>query len=529
MSKSDMVSPTMKYILYCRKSSESEDRQVLSLESQESELKKLAESQKLEIVHTFKESMSAKAPGRPLFSEVLDLINKGKAQGVLCWKLDRLARNPVDGGSISWMLQQNILQSIKTIDRDYLPQDNVLMMAVELGMANQYIRDLSANVKRGNRTKIERGDWPNKAPFGYLNDRATKTVVIDPARAQYVVRTFDLYLTGSYSFNEISQLLYNEGLRTASGKKVLKSYIQRILNGIFYTGIMEKHGKYYRGNHEPLISKETFERAQNLLTERTRPRSQKLFFPLRGFLKCNNCGCALTSSIKKGHHYYYCTNGKKVCTEHKSYIRETHLYSLISEILDSLHFDEELVEIMYQAAKEKLDSQGLYYSKATETLETALGGLKTQESRLLDAFLSGNITKEVYDQRGLEMQNERVTIEQQLQELKSKNPVSTLEPTKEIFLRASRATKQFLEANDEKKRKIIENLLWNLSMKNKKVASMSLKSPYDIISKAPKTAQISELLAVWYDVGTYAISPKDEKTKGGMACLPLPHTDAAQR
>jgi len=231
----------MKYILYCRKSSESEDRQVLSLESQESELKKLAESQKLEIVHTFKESMSAKAPGRPLFSEVLDLINKGKAQGVLCWKLDRLARNPVDGGSISWMLQQNILQSIKTIDRDYLPQDNVLMMAVELGMANQYIRDLSANVKRGNRTKIERGDWPNKAPFGYLNDRATKTVVIDPARAQYVVRTFDLYLTGSYSFNEISQLLYNEFFIEVEGVenfrnqtiKVGFSYIAFVLRAHF--------------------------------------------------------------------------------------------------------------------------------------------------------------------------------------------------------------------------------------------------------------------------------------------------------
>ena len=484
----------MKYILYCRKSSESEDRQVLSLESQESELLKLAQSQNIEVVTTFRESMSAKAPGRPLFSEALDLISNGKAQGILCWKLDRLARNPVDGGSISWMLQQNILQSIKTIDRDYLPQDNVLMMAVELGMANQYVRDLSANVKRGNRTKLERGDWPNKAPFGYLNDRATKGILVDPVRSPYVTRTFDLYLTGSYSFSEISQLLYNEGLRTASGRKVLKSYIHRILNCIFYTGIMEKHGKYYRGNHEPLISKETFERTQDLLNGRTRPRSQKLFFPLRGFLSCDVCGCALTSSLKKGHHYYYCTNGKKVCTEHKSYIQETHLYSLVSEILESLHFDEELVEIMYQSAKEKLNSNGLYYSKATETLEATLIGLKTRESRLLDAFLAGNITKEVYDQKGLETQNERVSIERQLQELKSRNPVSTLEPTKEIFLRASRAKKEFLEANDTKKRSIIENLLWNLSMKNKEVASMSLKSPYDVIFKAPKTGQILELL-----------------------------------
>jgi len=95
---------------------------------------------------------------------MMEIISKGQADGIICWKLDHLARNPVDGGSISWLLQTSQIKHIKTAERDYLPTDNVLMMSVEFGMSNQYIRDLSANVKRGNRKKLRRGEWPNYAP-----------------------------------------------------------------------------------------------------------------------------------------------------------------------------------------------------------------------------------------------------------------------------------------------------------------------------------------------------------------------------
>src|SRR3989344_3850485 len=139
----------IKYYLYARKSSEAEDRQVASIDAQISELKKLAKESGLQIVKVFSEAKSAKQPGRPVFNEMLQLIKSGDAKGVVCWKLDRLARNPVDGGQISWMLQRAEIQHVQTYERSYYPSDNVLMMAVELGMANQFVRDLSINVKRG--------------------------------------------------------------------------------------------------------------------------------------------------------------------------------------------------------------------------------------------------------------------------------------------------------------------------------------------------------------------------------------------
>ena len=139
----------MRYFLYARKSTDVEDKQILSIEAQLAELRALAKQEQLNVVEVFVEKRSAKMPGRPIFSEMMARIQKGEAQGIVCWKIDRLARNPVDGGQVQWLLQNSTIQHIQTHDRAYYPADNVLMMSVEFGMANQYIRDLSVNVTRG--------------------------------------------------------------------------------------------------------------------------------------------------------------------------------------------------------------------------------------------------------------------------------------------------------------------------------------------------------------------------------------------
>lgn len=429
-------------------------------------------------------------------------ILSGEADAVLCWKIDRLTRNPVDGGQIQWLLQKEKIKCITTFEKSYYPNDNVLIMGIEQAMANQYIRELSVNVKRGNRAKLERGEWPNNAPFGYLNDKITKTIVVDPVRSPYVKRMVEIYLTGSYSFKEISNILYEEGLRTRTERKVLKSHVQRILSSVFYTGLMERDGKYYEGKHTPLISKETFEKTQDVMHGRTRPRTQKLFFPLRGFLTCENCGCALTSSLKKGHHYYYCTGNREHCNEHKSYMRETYLYEKVSEILDTVVFTERKIELMYQAAKEKIETDTGYSDHILKSLQTQLEGLRTKESLLLDTFLAEQISKELYDSRVLSFHNERIALTKQLKDAEHNQPALLLEPTKKVFLEASRAKNEFLEGNDTKKRNVLENLCWNLSLKEKTIHTVSLKSPYDVMRKAPKSGDISTLLAVWYEVGT---------------------------
>ena len=485
----------MKYIAYYRKSTEAEDRQLLSLDSQEREALSLAEKHNLIITKTFKESMSAKSSGRPLFNEMMKMIQSGKADSIVCWKLDRLARNFIDGGLIIDLLQRGVIKEIQTSEGVHKQGDDVMLMAIKFGMANQYSRNLSVDVKRGNREKLSRGGWPNRAPLGFLNDKATRTLVIDPTRAKYIPRAFELYLTGSHGFNDISDILYSEGFRSRTDKKVTKSYIQRILSSIFYTGIMERDGKYYQGNHQPLISKETFEKAQDVMSGRSHPKPQRLFFPLRGFMKCENCGCALTASLKKGHHYYYCTGNRENCEEHKSYMRENYLYEKVSAIFDGIAFSEGKIELMYQAAKERSGNDSAYSDQVLQTLQVQLNSLKTKESLLLDTFLAEQISKELYDGKMLGLHNEKIMIEKQIQEAKSKQPVNVLEPIKKVFLEASRARKEFLDGDDLKKRNILENLCWNLSIKEKTIHTASLKSPFDLMLKTPKNADFTTLCA----------------------------------
>jgi site-specific DNA recombinase len=486
----------MKYIIYCRKSSEAEDRQALSLESQESELLSLAKQEGFEVVRIMQESRSAKSLGRPVFKEVIDLISNGKADAILCWKLDRLARNPVDAGMVSMMLQENKLKCIRTFERVYLPTDNVLMMSVEFGMANQYVRDLSQNIKRGNRTKLERGGWPNHAPFGYLNSKADKSITVDPVRAPHVITAFNLYATGGYNLQQITDILFVNGLRSSSGKKVFKSSVHRIIQDPFYYGVMTREGRCYQGNHQPLISKEVFDRAQSVLNGNLRSKAKTHFFPLRGFMRCEVCGCMLTAARKKGHPYYYCTNGKGICSQHTSYIRSEVLEKQVGGIFEKIHFDERIINIMYKSAKEKTERSSGHLQAAVNHLQERLNSSQEKQRKLLESYLAKQTPEALYSQKITELHNDEISIQAELKVARQKleQGFSTLEPIKDIFLRAHRAKKEFLEGDDYKKREMLEIVLWNLTVKNKKVEQYQLKKPYQRLLKRPKRETISNLL-----------------------------------
>lgn len=295
-----------RYIIYCRKSTESEDRQIISIESQLAELHRLAERLHLSVIDVYQESKSAKAPGRPVFADVLKRIRQGRADGILCWKLDRLARNPIDGGEIIWLLQQGVIKHIQTHDRGYAPEDNVLVLNVEFGMANQFILDLSKNVKRGLRTKAEKGWLPGYAPLGYLNDRSrgkgAGTIVRDPERFDMVKKMWSLMLSGNSSPRKIHKLASEEWcFRTARNVMVPLCTVYRIFTSPFYCGIFEYpvgSGNWHEGSHEPMVSQEQYDRVQILLGRKGKPRPKKHSFPFLPLLSCGECGGRITAEEK---------------------------------------------------------------------------------------------------------------------------------------------------------------------------------------------------------------------------------------
>jgi DNA invertase Pin-like site-specific DNA recombinase len=198
------------YFIYCRKSSEAEDRQVLSIESQTRELEQIATKLNLSVAGILTESKSAKEPGRPVFNQMMQRLYRGEAVGIICWKLDRLARNPVDGGSIIWAIKQHGIRVMTPAQSYAREDDNIMLMYIEFGMAQKYVDDLSKNVKRGLKTKAEKGWYPSTPPSGYLSNKVRLTgevnVVKDPERFPLVRRMWDLMLTGLYTPPQILEL-----------------------------------------------------------------------------------------------------------------------------------------------------------------------------------------------------------------------------------------------------------------------------------------------------------------------------------
>ena len=232
--------------IYARKSSESEDRQVLSIDAQVQELKNLAQKRGLVVEKILTEAQSAKSPGRPIFSKLATDISLGKVQHVLCWKLDRLARNPVDGGAIIWAMKQHNLKIYTPTQSYSTAEDNIIMMYIEFGMAQKYIDDLSQNVKRGNRAKLENGGYPGLAPQGYVNNIADHTIEPDPDRFPLVRKMWDLMLTGSYSVPQITRTANEQwAYRTRKykrlgGRNLHPSSLYKIFSNPFYYGLIQR-------------------------------------------------------------------------------------------------------------------------------------------------------------------------------------------------------------------------------------------------------------------------------------------------
>ncbi len=412
---------------------------------------------------------------------------------MLVWKLDRLARNPIDQGQISWLLQQGIIGEIRTPFNSYFPKDNVLMSTVEFGMATQYSRDLSENVKRGNETKLQSGGLPGRAPIGYLNDTSNHTVVMDAKTAPIITEAFHLYATGNYNTRSIADYIFDHGIKTGSGKKYTRSMIDHVLRNPFYYGQIKRKDVLYAGNHKPLISRALFDDVQTVLSGKSVVRKSKHFFPIRGFASCAFCGCSITGEVQRGIKYFHCTNGKKNCDQKSNFVRGNILDEMVASVLGELETDPEMIELSYSAAKEMYINNTDLVKTKIQHLKNEVLDSKNKLNKILDYLTDGVITKEVYKSKSEALEANIKSTEEEIFSLSNgniKDALVTFEQTKKALLQAHYAKDLYLNGDDYKKRELLEILLSNIAIADKKVQSYRFKTEFQLVSEVPKNASL---------------------------------------
>ncbi|HVT16672.1 MAG TPA: recombinase family protein [Thermoanaerobaculia bacterium] len=467
----------MKYFLYCRKSSEAEDRQVLSIESQKSEMARIAAGWAGDaIVATFEESMSAKAPGRPIFEDMLRRVEKGEADGVVAWHPDRLARNSVDGGRIIFLLDKGQLKDLKfaTLTFENNPQGK-FMLSIIFGYSKYYVDSLSENIRRGIRTKLEKGWLPNMAPTGYLNDREGRTIIPDPERFPLMRRMWDLMLTGTYSPRQILEIATDQwGLRTkkrkrTGGKALTLGALYKILGEPFYAGVIERHGRSYPGKHEPMVTLEEFERVQDLLGRPGRPRPKVREFAFTGLIRCGACGCAVTAEEKVKPSglrfvYYHCTRKRKPgCTEPA--ISLPKLEEAILKFLSELSVPDEIHRWTVARLEEAAGEETAIDAVGRRSAEAAMAAVLKQLDNLTLMRVRDLISEEEFVKQRELLNREKLRLAQQAEAA----PQAWLEPARMLVSFNLRALSWFQTRDLEIQRLILAVAGSNSTLKGREL------------------------------------------------------------
>lgn len=486
----------IKYFIYCRKSSEDEERQVLSIETQLQELRDFAKQNNLFIVREYTESQTAKGPGRPVFNEMLGGIEKGSAQGILAWNPDRLARNSVDGGRVIYLVDTGKIQSLKfpTFWFEATPQGK-FMLSVAFGQAKYYTDNLRENILRGIRQKLRRGELPSKAPLGYYNEPKLRTIEPDKKTYKKVKECLEAFAAGKHTLSSIQRKMFSLGLVGKSGKPLHLSTIQGILTNPFYYGDFLYRGELWSGCHKPMISKKLFDQIQKALKDNGKPRKKrrKKGFLFLGFAKCGECGYAITAErhIKKSgleFVYYRCTKkSKTIDCKQSRFLREEKLAEQIKEHVQKVSLPDVWREKYLGKVKEWENENRQTSDLFAQNLKKDISAITTKLERLTNAYLEGALELAEYQQTKNALMAEKKTKEEKLSDFERKGN-QWLELTRNWILEANQAKNLILEEDFSE----MKNLLKTIGSNRRLAAgalSVSFKKPWNYLAEMPAEAR----------------------------------------
>lgn len=474
----------MKAIIIARVSTEEQKEAGLSLPAQVTRLENYCHNKNFTIIKSFSFDESAYKDERGEFDRIFEFIlQQTEKVAICCDKVDRLSRNMFDK-RVSLLYDKALMDELELhfvsdgqIINSRISAAEKFHFGISLGLAKYYSDAISDNVKRALEQKLRQGQWPSKAPYGYLNiwhPDGKSDIVVDEYASRIVQKTFELYGTAAFSME-----LLRKKINTEYNLNWSKGYLDYMLKQDFYCGIMTWNGVQYPHNYPPLISSNLFKQVQDVKASFNKKQVKYAGKPYiyRGLIRCAECGMAITPEKHKGLIYYHCTqyNGKHGA----QWLREEEITRQLEVVFKNLQIPkdilEQLTETLNTVHKDKVEFHAHHFNKLTKE--------HAQITVMLDNLyldkLKGSITESAYDKFYTSLKEKLTDITVQLSQLQEADDDYYI-TVKLLLNLSSRAFDLFKSSEVEEKRQLIKLVLSNLRLDGENLLYEAIK-PFDLI------------------------------------------------
>lgn len=498
----------MKYYVYCRKSTEGDEKQALSLQAQVRELNEYCARNNLQKVDVIQEDKSARTPGKRLrFLEMLENIKQGYANGIVVWHTSRLSRNPQESGVIMQMLTDGVIKEIRTPERIIDGSNsNDILLGVEFGANSQYSKDLSLNTKRGIREKIIIGQYPSFAPAFYLNyglSKKSKNIKPDPETSQHYIKFVDEVIARKLNTVKATELLRSWGVTNRFGRNFSKNAVYNFLrNPVYYGLIRYKDYPENRGTFEALISKDRWEELQDVLNDMSKPVQIKREYAFTRLIKCGKCGLTITGTTKEKktgtYRYYGCTKRHGNCGNPP--IKESELDFQLANAVKQIRLSPTTVSKLKIRTLELLDDEFKREKDRRYEVSTKINELSLRLDKLLTMRLEGEINKGEYLENK-NIINEEINYQKNLMKDVRYNREEVRNKLELFFENVFDLQSVFNNGTYEEKHHLIQTLVEDLVLDDKKLG-WNFRKPYDSLIEVDSDLKNFNWGRLWKEIRT---------------------------
>lgn len=460
------------YFAYIRVSTAKQGEKGVSLQEQKDAISRYAVRNNYRISEWFEERETAASRGRPIFTHMLWLLRKRKAEGVIIHKIDRSARNLRDWADLGELIDEGVEVHFANEGLDLHSRGGRLSADIQAVVAADYIRNLREESIKGLYGRLKQGIYPFRAPIGYINQGGGKPKTINPAIAPLIHMAFEFYADGKFTMHRLRAEMAKRGLRDSLGEPLSLQSMAKILRNPFYAGLLKVRGQVFQGIHEPIIPMELFNKAQEVRIGSLKVRITNHAYCFRKFLRCALCKKALIGECQKGHIYYRCQT--KSCATKT--IREERIHEGAIALLQRIQIPPESLEKIAALVRESKRLSEQAKEEEQKLLALKLGHVKDRLNRLTDAYLDHLIDESAYRERRESALREQRELEDKLAALDSKDNLAA-ERLERFLAIAGNLAMAYTNASDDAKRSLLELLTSNRIL-NERTLELEPLSPF---------------------------------------------------